>query len=101
MIVRSGQIGIPIVSIFELSDLAARGRVELDAPVRRWVARALSREGAMTLPLTAGIAMDAGQLRFVADPADRLIYATARAAGAYLITRDEKIRRFDPALAVW
>lgn len=61
----------------------------------------LSRKGVTTLPLTAEIAMDAGQLRFVADPADRLIYATARAAGAYLITRDERIRGHDPAIAVW
>jgi PIN domain nuclease of toxin-antitoxin system len=101
MIVRIHQIGIPIVSIFELADLATRGRVELGAPVRGWVDRALSREGVTTLPSTHEVALDAGQLRSLADPADRLIYATARAAGTQLVTRDERIRAFDPAIAVW
>jgi PIN domain nuclease of toxin-antitoxin system len=39
--------------------------------------------------------------RFPSDPADRLIYATAQAARARLVTRDTAIRAFDPELTVW
>ncbi len=47
------------------------------------------------------VAMDAAELRFVGDPIDRIIYATARAADAQLVTRDERLRRFDPERILW
>ena len=53
------------------------------------------------MPLTPEIAIDASQLRFSNDPFDRVIYATARTEGARLVTRDERIRAFDPELTVW
>jgi len=43
----------------------------------------------------------AGQLAFAGNPADRLIYATARAADAPLVTRDERMHAFDPERVVW
>jgi PIN domain nuclease of toxin-antitoxin system len=39
--------------------------------------------------------------RFPGDPVDRLIYATTRATGSTLITRDRSIRAFDPELTLW
>ena len=38
---------------------------------------------------------------FPGDPADRLIYAAARQAGAQLVTRDARIAQFDPARVAW
>jgi PIN domain nuclease of toxin-antitoxin system len=38
---------------------------------------------------------------FPGDPIDRLIYATARAANAPLVTRDEAIRAYDPRSTLW
>jgi PIN domain nuclease of toxin-antitoxin system len=38
---------------------------------------------------------------FRGDPADRLIYAAARQAGARLVTRDAEIARFHPPRVVW
>jgi predicted nucleic acid-binding protein len=32
---------------------------------------------------------------------DRVIYATARATHAQPVTRDERLRAFDPELTVW
>ena len=51
----------------------------------------------------AAVALDAALLddTFPGDPADRLIYATARRAGARLVTRDQRITAFDAARAVW
>jgi PIN domain nuclease of toxin-antitoxin system len=42
-----------------------------------------------------------GRDGFHGDPADRLIYATTRALGATLVTRDEAMRRFDPERTLW
>lgn len=98
---RAERIGISAISVFELADLVERRRIELDAPPRHWIREALSRSGVEALPLTPEVAIDAAQLRFAADPFDRIIYATARAAGAPLVTRDERLRAFDPELTVW
>lgn len=89
------------MSIFEVVELARRGRLELDPSVRSWVREGLSRPRVRPLALTPEIAIDSAQLRFEASPADRIIYATARAEDASLITRDERIHAFDPQLAVW
>jgi PIN domain nuclease of toxin-antitoxin system len=39
--------------------------------------------------------------QFPGDPADRIVYATAQAGGASLVTKDAAMRAFDPALTVW
>ena len=82
-------------------ELAQRQRVSLDAPVRARVHEALAGDLVEALPLTIEVALDAAQLRFDPNPADRVIYATARAQGAQLVTRDERMHAFDPERAVW
>lgn len=97
-------IGVCTISCWELALLVERGKVELFRDLRLWVRQALAQERVEPLPLTAEIAVDAALLereRFPGDPADRIIYATARAARAALVTRDERLRRFDRALAIW
>ena len=98
---RADRIGVSTLSVFELAQLVQRRRVTLDIPLRTWVREALASERVEPLPLTAEVALDAAQLRFEANPADRIIYATARAADAQLVTRDERLRAFDPELTVW
>lgn len=98
---RADRIGVSTMSVFELTELVLAGRIELDPPVRSWVREALARDRVESLPLTTEIALDAAQMRFETNPADRIIYATARAADGQLVTRDERLRRFDPALTVW
>lgn len=84
--------------------LTVRGRVELDRDVGAWVAQALAQARIRTLELTPAVAVAAGLLDrrgFPGDPADRIVYSTAEAAGSTLITRDRRIRDFDPERAVW
>jgi PIN domain nuclease of toxin-antitoxin system len=95
------RIGISAVSVFELVGLVERGRIRFDVPPRAWIRDALARERVEALPLVVEIAVDAAQLQFVSDPVDRIIYATARAEDAQLVTRDERLRAFDPARTVW
>ena len=101
VIERADRIGVSTMSVFELVQLVERRRITLDVPVRTWVREALARDRVESLPLTAEVAIDAAQLHFEANPADRIIYATARAADAQLVTRDERLRKFDPELTVW
>ena len=98
---RADRIGIATMTVFELADLSGKGRLELDSPVRTWVHNALAHDRVEQIPLSAEVALDAAQLGLVGDPVDRIIYATARAADAQLVTRDERMHAFDPARTVW
>lgn len=97
-------IGVAAISCWEVAMLALGGRVTLDRDVSRWVQQALARPGVVALPISPKVALEAALLEraaFVADPADRLIYASARGAGARLVTRDARLREFDPRGTLW
>ncbi len=101
---RAPSIGISTLSAWEVAMLVTRRRISLDRDVSLWVGQALSDPRVESLAPSAEVAVAAGLLDvrgFPGDPADRLIYATARARGATLITRDEAIRRFDPVATHW
>jgi PIN domain nuclease of toxin-antitoxin system len=98
---RAHRVGVSAACVFELAELVERNRVALDAPTRTWIREALARERVEPLAVMPEIAIDAAQLRFVGDPFDRLIYATAVAEDALLVTRDERLREFDAKRTVW
>ncbi len=82
----------------------ARGRLILDRQIQAWVDRSLSRPRVRLLPITAQIAVIAGQIdrrSFHGDPADRLIVATALAHAADLVTKDQKIRASSHVKSLW
>jgi PIN domain nuclease of toxin-antitoxin system len=97
------RLGICAISCWEVATLARRGRIALDRDVEAWIGQALAGQRVESVPLTAEIATTAGLLdeRFPGDPADRIIYATARASSAPLITRDRALRSFDPQRTIW
>jgi PIN domain nuclease of toxin-antitoxin system len=97
-------IGVSTLSAWEIATLVARGRMSLDRDVSLWVRQGLAGARVESLAPSAEVAVAAGLLdarSFPGDPVDRLIYATARSAGATLITRDEAIRAFDSASTLW
>ncbi len=103
-IAEADPIGVAAISCWELGMLSLSGRLTLDRDASRWVRQALAQPGIAAMPLTPKIALDAALLEregFASDPADRLIYATARDSGARLVTRDARIREFDPRGTVW
>jgi PIN domain nuclease of toxin-antitoxin system len=84
------------VSFWEVSTLLRLGRISLDRDLLTWV-RDLLAEGVELAPLSASAAAEAGMWsvdEFHGDPADRLIYATARDLGLPLVTRDERLHAF-------
>ena len=97
-------IGVSTLSAWEIATLVARGRISLDRDVSLWVRQALADGRVESLAPSPEVAVAAGLLdarSFPGDPVDRLIYATARAVGATLITRDQAIRAFDSTSTLW
>jgi PIN domain nuclease of toxin-antitoxin system len=100
----ASDIGVSTLSAWEIAMLVARGRISLDRDVGLWVGQAFAERRIEALTPSAEVAVAAGLLdsrAFPGDPIDRLIYATARAANARLITRDQAIRSFDPQSTLW
>jgi PIN domain nuclease of toxin-antitoxin system len=100
----AGRIGVCTLSALEVALLTVRGRISLDRDVGVWVRQALADSRVEALAPSADVAVAAALLdrdSFPGDPIDRVIYATARAARAQLVTRDRAIRAFDEQIAVW
>lgn len=99
----AAQIAVASISCWELGMLAAKGRLEFDEGVRTWIRKAIARPQVVVLALSAEIAVEAALIdaAFGADPADRIIYATARNRGLPLITRDRRIQAYDPRGTIW
>jgi PIN domain nuclease of toxin-antitoxin system len=97
-------VGVASISVCELAMLQSRGRIRLAHPIGEWVGRALAGQRVRELPLSSEVALAAGLLdaaTFVGDPADRIVYATARTLNAPLVTRDQRLREFDAVGTVW
>lgn len=98
------RIGVATISCWEIAMLVEAGRIELDRSVGTWIEQALADTRTQSLPLTSTVAVRAallGREGFVGDPADRIIYATARDARARLVTRDKSLLEFDHRGTIW
>jgi PIN domain nuclease of toxin-antitoxin system len=100
---RSGGIGIASITLWELAVLYARGRLQAPGSVESSLARLVAATRVVVKELTPSIAAIASQLPadFPADPADRLIAATARAEGLTLVTADTRILESALVKTVW
>jgi len=98
---RGGGLAVSAITLWELAQLVARGRVQVYGSVETSV-KALV-EDMTVIPITPEIAALAMQFPddYPHDPVDRLIGATARAEGMILVTRDERIRRSSLLQTVW
>ena len=94
--VTAGELFLSPITAWEIGVLARKGRLELAIPAERYVARAFSRSGFRTAPMTPGIAVRSSQLpgNFQNDPADRILLSTAIELGLTLVTRDKPILEY-------
>lgn len=85
-----GTVGVSAVSFWEVAMLQAKGRIEFAEDVGLWRREQLE-QGIVEIAVHGGIGIRAARLvDFHADPADRLIVATAL-EGHRLVTADERI----------
>lgn len=87
----AGDLAVSAIAFWEVATLLRKRRLRLDLNASAWRDAFLTR-GLEELPVTGAIGIAAVELDdFDADPADRIIVATARAHNATLLTADEKI----------
>jgi PIN domain nuclease of toxin-antitoxin system len=96
------EIGVPVICCVEVAQAERRNRISLDRPINVWIEQSLVRDRVRLLTLTPSIAIEASRLEWNhKDPFDRIIVATALAHRAPLVTRDDRIRRFQGVTTIW
>lgn len=94
---RAGEVCVSAVSFWEVALLKSHGRIGSPDEVAQW-RREQIEQGLVELALDGEIGIRAANLvDFVADPADRLIVATAL-GGHRLVTADRHILNWSGAL---
>jgi len=101
--VASGGFAIASISLWEIAMLVALGRLSPRGTPEAWMADLVETSGVVIKELSPAVAVLSTQFPsdFPADPADRLISATARAEGLMLVTRDGRIRKSTLLKTVW
>lgn len=96
------QIGVSVISCWELAMLTQKKRLNLDRDVLEWVRQALAKPRVKLLELGPEIAVTAAGLEaFHSDPADRMIVATALIYRVPIVTKDALIRSYDRVRTIW
>jgi PIN domain nuclease of toxin-antitoxin system len=95
-IARAERVFVSPVSFWEIATLVRRARLELDREPHVWAADVLAQDRVEDSPLRPVVAVAAGMLpdEFPGDPADRLLYATARDLVVPFVTKDVRLRGF-------
>jgi PIN domain nuclease of toxin-antitoxin system len=80
------------VSLWEITQLYAQGKVRVDDTIERWMEAAMQELPCREAYITNEIALDARAFALPAgDTADRLLGATARVLGLTLLTADPNL----------
>lgn len=88
----ANELWLSPISIWELSILVRKGRIELDDDVDSWVSRALTQPAFREAPLTHEVALEVSRIHFShRDPADHFIAASARVFDLTLVTSDPRL----------
>ena len=100
---RSDRLGLAAISVWELAMKVEAGKLRFDKPGELWVQEALEADPpVVVLPLLPSIAFASARFSWThADPADRIIVATALAHGASLVTADDAIHDARLVHCIW
>lgn len=97
------RVFISSISAWEVALLVTRGRLGLTMEVAAWIARSESFPFFQFVPVNNAIAVKSvvlpGPLH--ADPADRVIIATALTLGAPIITKDKRLTDYPHVKTIW
>lgn len=100
---RTNGITASSISIWEVCLLVKKERLRLSMDVGTWIETIEQLPFLQFVPVDTRIAQLSVDLPepFHADPADRMIVATARILGATLVTSDRKMLHYPHVQAVW
>jgi len=100
---KQGQIFISSISVWEIYLLVQKDRLTITMNLDAWFAEIERLPFVQFVPVDNRIAATSVVLPgdFHADPADRIIVATAREKGAKLITADDRIRKYSHVQSIW
>lgn len=87
---RREPLGVSASSLPEIAVLVNDDRFEVNGPLDEFL-DSLDQSPFQVIPLTPGVAFEAGSLKVLKDPTDRAIAATARVHGLRLVTSDSRI----------
>lgn len=101
--VESKSVHVSCISSWEIALLVERGRLRLALDVRDWICRCEALPFLTFVPVSNGIAIESVRLPDFphADPADRIIAATALSLGAGLVTKDDKLQNYPHVKTIW
>lgn len=99
----AARIWVSPISCAELACLQERQRIELRGHWKPWLRLAIEKNGWEVQPISLEIVEEAYSLpgKFHADPADRILTATARRENLLLLTTDRKLLDYPHVTAGW
>ena len=93
---------VSAISAFEISLKQQKGRLTLPLDAESYYLEALATHGATEIPIDGIIAARSAALPPLhADPADRLIVATAQRGALTIVTPDRQIRAYPGTNTAW
>lgn len=101
--IQTKSLYVSCMSSWEIALLVDRGRLQLTVDVRDWLARCEALPFLSFVPVNTAIGVESVRLPDFphADPADRIITATALSLGAQLVTKDEKLLSYANIKTIW
>jgi PIN domain nuclease of toxin-antitoxin system len=94
-------LAISDITLFELSTLARKGRIQLGISLESFLQEVEARFVVLPIGSRACAQAIALPVAYPKDPADRIIGATALVNGLSLVTADREIRRSRAVQTIW
>ena len=95
-------LAVSAVSAFEIAVKARKHKLDLKLPREQWWQTALAHHGIASIPVSADIALASVALPpHHADPADRIIIATALHFAAPVLTADPAFAAYGSLVVEW
>ncbi len=91
------------ISTWEIAMLVEKNRLDLSINVRDWIRKTEGLSFVQFVPMDNTILLRSVELpgKFHADPADRMIVATALTMGLPIVTKNKKIQSYSPVETIW
>lgn len=101
--IKKNKVAISSFTIWEICLLIKKKKIQFNLDVPSWISELEKVTYFQFISVSNRIAYQAATLPgdFHKDPADRFIVATAQELGTTLITKDERIRRYEHVQSLW